>query len=78
MLKIVTADVISVDREIMGGRPCFRGTRVPIDILLDYLAAEHSIDDFLEQYPSITKEQAIGALDELKKTLLEVRESFTR
>ena len=51
---------------------------VHIRDFVDYLAAEHSIDDFLEQYPTITKEQAIGALDELKKTLLEVRESFTR
>jgi uncharacterized protein (DUF433 family) len=50
--------VISRDREIMGGAPVFSGTRVPVQTLLDYLEAGETIDDFLEGFPGVTREQA--------------------
>jgi uncharacterized protein (DUF433 family) len=54
--------VIVSDPEILSGEPVFRGTRVPFKILVDYLAGGDSLDDFLEQYPSVTREEAIAAL----------------
>ncbi len=50
--------VISVDPETMSGTPVFAGTRVPVQTLVDYLKAGDRIDDFLEQFPSVTREQA--------------------
>jgi uncharacterized protein (DUF433 family) len=54
--------VIVSDPEILSGEPVFRGTRVPFKILVDYLAGGASLDDFLEQYPSVTRGEAIAAL----------------
>lgn len=48
--------IISVDLEVMGGTPCFAGTRVPVQTLLDYLEAGDSIDDFLEGFPTVKRE----------------------
>jgi len=63
--------VVSCNPEIMGGTPVFAGTRVPVQTLLDYLEAGESIDDFLEGFPSVTREQVIGFLEEAKDRLLE-------
>jgi len=52
--------IISVDRDVMGGTPCFAGTRVPVETLLDYLKAGDSIDDFLEGFPTVKREQVIA------------------
>ena len=54
--------VIHSDPEILGGTPVFVGTRVPLYILIDYLAAGDSLDKFLEQYPSVRRKQAQAAL----------------
>ena len=54
--------VVSRNPEIMGGTPVFVGTRVPAQTLLDYLEAGESIDDFLEGFPSVTREQVITLL----------------
>lgn len=54
------------DREIQGGLPVFAGTRVPIEYLLDYLAAGQSLDDFLREYPSVERRVAAEALEEIK------------
>lgn len=62
--------VIVSDPEIMNGTPCFRGTRVPFKNLIDYLEGGHSLDEFLRQFPSITPEMAIQALEEAKDSLL--------
>ena len=62
--------VINVDREIMGGTPVFRGTRVPIQTLVDYLAAGDSIHDFLEGFPSVKESQVISVLEEMKVNVL--------
>ena len=56
-------DIIISDPEILAGRPVFLGTRVPIQNLLDYLRGGDTLDDFLEDFPSVRREQAEGALD---------------
>jgi len=66
------ADIESVivqDPEIHSGDPVFRGTRVPFQILLDYLEGRGTLDEFLEQYPSVTRKSAIAALEEAKSAL---------
>lgn len=55
--------VISRHPEVMGGTPVFSGTRVPVQTLLDYLEAGESIDDFLEGFPSVRREQVIAFLE---------------
>lgn len=56
--------VIIQDPEILSGEPVFRGTRVPFHTLLDYLEGGDTLDEFLEQCPGVTREQAIAALEE--------------
>ncbi len=58
---------ISVDPEILSGAPVFRGTRVPVAALLDNLAAGVSLDNFLDNFPTVTREQAIQVLELVKK-----------
>ena len=55
----------------MGGAAVFYGTRVPIQTLLDYIETGETIDDFLEGFPSVTREQVIGFLEEAKDRLIE-------
>lgn len=62
--------VIIVDPEIMSGTPCFRGTRVPFKNLIDYLEGGHPLSEFLRQFPSVTQEMAVRALEEAKESLL--------
>ncbi len=62
--------IIVIDQEIMSGMPCFRGTRVPFKNLIDYLEGGHSLGEFLEQFPTVTREMAIQALEEAKESLL--------
>ncbi len=63
--------VIARDPDVMGGAPVFRGTRVPVQTLLDYLEAGESIDDFLDGFPSVTREQIIAFLEQAKDRLVE-------
>jgi uncharacterized protein (DUF433 family) len=58
------------DREILSGTPVFWGTRVPVKSLFDYLEGGESLDEFLRQFPSVTREQAIAALDSARDHLL--------
>ena len=58
--------VISCNGEVMGGAPVFRGTRVPIQTFFDYLEAGDSIDEFLQGFPSVSREQVIAFLEEAK------------
>ena len=62
--------IISISGEIMGGTPVFIGTRVPVQTLFDYLEAGESIDDFLEGFPTVTREQVIALLEVLRKQLM--------
>lgn len=64
--------MISVSPEVMGGTPVFTGTRVPVQTLMDYLKAGESIDDFLDGFPTVTREQVITLLDEAEKQLVGV------
>jgi uncharacterized protein (DUF433 family) len=64
--------VIHRDPEILGGTPVFAGTRVPFQSLIDYLAGGDSLDEFLRQFPSVTREQAQAALA-LAREALEAR-----
>lgn len=54
---------IKIDPEIQGGTPCFVGMRVPAKSLFDWLAAGETLDHFLEQFPSVTREQALAVLE---------------
>jgi uncharacterized protein (DUF433 family) len=58
--------VITQDPEIHSGEPVFRGTRVPFQTLLDYLEGGETLDEFLKQYPGVSRETAIAALEEAK------------
>ena len=62
--------VIVQDPEVLSGQPVFRGTRVPFQALLDYLEGGETLDEFLQQFPGVTREQAIAALEEVKALLL--------
>ena len=59
-----TNDIIVSDPEILGGMPVFRGTRVPFKNLLDYLEGGYTLDEFLDEFPSVTRETAIAALEQ--------------
>jgi uncharacterized protein (DUF433 family) len=61
---------IHSDPEIMGGTPVFVGTRVPVQTLLEYLEAGDPLDDFLDNFPSVTRAQAIAVLELAKEMLL--------
>ena len=62
--------VIVVDPEVMNGAPCFRGTRVPFKNLIDYLEGGHPLDEFLRQFPTVSREMAVQALEEAKESLV--------
>jgi uncharacterized protein (DUF433 family) len=62
--------VIIKNPGILGGEPVFRGTRVPFKILTDYLEGGDSLDEFLEQYPSVTREAAVAAIEEARLSLV--------
>jgi uncharacterized protein (DUF433 family) len=63
--------ILSRSPEIMGGSAVFHGTRVPVQTLLDYLEAGESIDDFLEGFPSVTREHVIAFLEEAKTRMVD-------
>jgi uncharacterized protein (DUF433 family) len=62
-------DIIVTDQEILGGCPVFRGTRVPFQALLDYLEGGETLDEFLDDFPTVTREAAIAALETAKLLL---------
>jgi uncharacterized protein (DUF433 family) len=59
-----TKAAISSDAEIMGGTPCLTGTRVPFQTLLDYLEGGNSLDEFLEDFPGVSRDLAVAALQQ--------------
>jgi uncharacterized protein (DUF433 family) len=69
-MATVSDRVIVQDPEIHSGEPVFRGTRVPFQTLLDYLEGGETLDEFLEQYPGVSRENAIAALEEAKALVL--------
>ena len=62
--------IIMRDPEILGGEPVFRGTRVPFQALLDYLEGSETLEEFLDQFPTVTRDMAIAALENAKHSLL--------
>jgi uncharacterized protein (DUF433 family) len=65
-------NVIVRNGDILGGTPVFRGTRVPIRALFDYLEGGETLDDFLQGFPTVTRESAVAALEEAKNLLLSI------
>ena len=64
-----TSDVIVKDPDILGGTPVFRGTRVPLQALFDSLEGGETLEEFLEGFPTVTREMAIAALEEAQQLL---------
>jgi len=65
----MVGQIINIDPEILGGTPVFNGTRVPIKNLFDYLEAGHSIDYFLEDFESVSREQVLRVLEVSQKLI---------
>jgi uncharacterized protein (DUF433 family) len=63
--------VVNINKEIMHGTPCFTGTRVPVQTLLDFLETGETIDEFLAVYPYIPREQVVGFLELTKELTIE-------
>ena len=63
--------IVHSDPEIMGGTPVFVGTRVPLQNLIDYLEGGESVEDFLESFPTVRREQAIAVIEAGKLKMLE-------
>lgn len=68
-------NLVEIDPEKLGGTPVFYGTRVPIQNLFDCLEGDESLDEFLDQFPTVTREQALAVLEESKERLLTGYES---
>jgi uncharacterized protein (DUF433 family) len=63
-------DLITVDPEILGGAPVFRGTRVPVRTLFEYLENNYSLEEFIECFPTVTREMACRILERSESALL--------
>src|SRR6185503_5669050 len=63
------SEIITIDSEILGGQPVFKGTRVPVETLFDHLEAGISLNEFLEDFPGVQKDQAIAVLELAGKLL---------
>lgn len=61
--------IVSRDKEVMGGTPVFEGTRVPVQALIDYIKGNHPLDEFLDDFPSVKREQAIELLNRIGEML---------
>jgi uncharacterized protein (DUF433 family) len=64
------AELITIDREILGGTPVFAGTRVPVKSLFEYLEDNYTLDEFLDCFPSVTREMAVRVLERSESALL--------
>lgn len=65
-----TSDIITIDPDILGGAPVFKGTRVPVKALFDYLERGYKLEEFLECFPSVTKPMACSVLERSEAALL--------
>ena len=66
----IRSKVINIDPNIMSGTPVFPGTRVPVQSLFDYLEGGETLDEFLRQFPTVKREQAVALLDLARKRVL--------
>jgi uncharacterized protein (DUF433 family) len=69
-MATVSENAIIKNPNILGGEPVFRGTRVPFKVLTDYLEGGDTLDQFLEEYPSVSRELAIAAIEEARLSLI--------
>ena len=74
--RVTLNEAIWVDSDRMSGIPCFRGTRVPVQSLIDFLEGGETIDQFLELYPSVTRKQVLSVLDLANLQLIECASSL--
>jgi len=63
--------VIISDPEIMSGTPVFAGTRVPVEAMIDYLKAGDTLDEFLDQFPTVSRDRAVAALEQMGRQAIE-------
>jgi uncharacterized protein (DUF433 family) len=69
----VETRIISRSPNILSGTPVFAGTRVPVQTIIDYLAGGHSLDEFLDDFPTVQREQALELLEQVKRQLTDAR-----
>jgi uncharacterized protein (DUF433 family) len=69
----IDSEIISRSPEIMSGAPVFAGTRVPIQTVIDYLAGGHPLNEFLNDFPTVSREQALELLERIKEILRDAR-----
>jgi len=69
----VETQIISRSPNILSGTPVFVGTRVPVETIIDYLAGGHSLDEFLDDFPTVRREQALELLEQIKQRLADAR-----
>ena len=67
-----SSTLITVDPEILGGTPVFTGTRVPVESLFKYLESDYTLEEFLECFPTVTREMAVTVLERSESALLAV------
>lgn len=70
-MAIEVRQLVTQDRKVLSGAPVFAGTRVPLRNLIDYLGGGDTLQDFLEDFPSVSREQAIAVLDAMQRALLD-------
>lgn len=68
-MSSTTLAAVHSDPDILGGKPVFVGTRVPFQALLDYVAAGHTLDTFLEHFPTVSRDQALRALEDAREAI---------
>ena len=69
--RTALAGIVTIDKEIMHGTPCFTGTRVPVQTLLDFIEAGDTLDKFLQAFPRVQRAQAVQFLELAKEQLLD-------
>jgi uncharacterized protein (DUF433 family) len=70
LINMSSSSVVRSDPDILGGTPVFVGTRVPVQSLIDYIEGGHSLEQFLDDFPTVTREIAIAALEQAKAHLI--------
>ena len=70
--KLMSKQIITSSSDIMGGAPVFAGTRVPVQTFIDYIKGGESIDDFLDGFPTVTREQIVAFLEEAKEQMIKM------
>ena len=69
----VEAQIISRSPDVMSGAPVFAGTRVPVQTIIDYLAGGHPLDDFLDDFPTVRRDQALELLQRVKEIITDAQ-----